>query len=478
MASAKKRKADQDAEQRSIPNHDVDAKPHHTAVAYIRQPDDDSSAPASDSDPDYEEEEEDVRKLVAPLDTEQLVSLLVSAAARDPVTLASIRTLSDLDPAHRKLFIHSLGWETSSDSLRAAYARYGEIEECRVVADRTTGRSKGYGFVLFRERSSARRALRHPNKLIDNRMTTCQLASAGPSQNVNRSTRSNHSPNPNSSDNLPRKIYVGNLHGDIDGRRLLAFFSQYGEIEEGPIGFDRQTGKAKGFALFVFRTVEGARKALEEPIKNFEGYSLVCQKATDSNKGRASVTTNNASGVNAAPSNAAVNMGGFNVPAYGGQINPSDMGLAQQAALLGQGLVGQGMPMNAALLAMLAAAGQNPAAFGINPAMLASLNPALLGALGTGVSPSAVTPAAMQQQPGPVPNFGMGSSAYQNVGFQCPPGYQGPPGFQGAAGFQGTPPPGTQQVGAGSSSSYQGSNLAQAGMQRSTMGPMSGYGHH
>ncbi|KAK8936297.1 hypothetical protein KSP39_PZI014173 [Platanthera zijinensis] len=38
------------------------------------------------------------------------------------------------------------------------------------------------------------------------------------------------------------------------------------------------------------------------------------------------------------------------------------MGLAQQAAMFGQGLIGQGMPMKT---------GQNPAAFNINPAMLA-----------------------------------------------------------------------------------------------------------
>ncbi|KAK8942181.1 Mitogen-activated protein kinase 10 [Platanthera guangdongensis] len=50
----------------------------------------------------------------------------------------------------------------------------------------------------------------------------------------------------------------------------------------------------------------------------------------------------------------------------------SDMGLAKHAAMFGQGLIGQGMPMKTALLAMLAAAGQNPATFIINPAMLAA----------------------------------------------------------------------------------------------------------
>ncbi|KAG0503788.1 hypothetical protein HPP92_003860 [Vanilla planifolia] len=259
-------------------------------------------------------------------------------------------------------------------------------------------------------------------------MTTCQLASLGQTQNCYPIVSNNHNPNPkpnpNTGDNLPRKIYVGNVHADIDGRRLHAFFSQYGEIEEGPIGFDRSTGKPKGFALFVYRTVEGARKALEEPNKIFEGHELNCQKATDSNKGRSLASANSkfSGGSVAEPPNTAMNVGGFNASSYGGQVTPSDMGLAQQAAILGQGILGQGMPMNAAVLAMLAAAGQNPSAFGINPAMLATLNPAFAGALGVGVSQTAVSPAAMAQQQGALPLQGyvMGSSGYQNVGFQAP----------------------------------------------------------
>ncbi|PKA60481.1 Heterogeneous nuclear ribonucleoprotein 1 [Apostasia shenzhenica] len=483
MASAKKRKAEQEADQVSYPNHNVDGKPHSSVVEYIRQPDDDGGDAASESDADYqEEEEEDVCKLLEPLSVEQITSLLVSAAARDPDTLAEIRSLADLDPAHRKLFVHGLGWETTSDALRSVFARYGELDECRVVVDRATGRSKGYGFVLYRHRSSARRALRNPQKLIDNRMTACQLASAGPTQNPNTYPSSNPNPNAISGDNLPRKIYVGNVHADIDGRRLHTFFSQYGEIEEGPIGFDRHTGKPKGFALFVYRTVEGARKALEEPQKNFEGHLLVCQKATDSNKARGSTAASNNSGVPAsAPSNASTNMGGYNASAFGSHVTPSDIGLAQQAAMFGQGLLGQGMPVNAAFLAMLAAAGQNPAAFGITPAMLASLNPSLAGAFGAGVSTAAVPQATMSQQPGALSmqGYGMGSSGYQTVGFQGPSAFQGPPGFQGPPAFQGSATSGgAQQAGSGSGSSYQGGNLGQSAMQRSGMGHMSGYGHH
>ncbi|XP_020580952.1 UBP1-associated protein 2B-like [Phalaenopsis equestris] len=474
MAAPKKRKAEQDAG-RSLPNQDTDTNLNHTPVKYIRQPDDNAGAGPSESDEDYEDEEEDFGKLLEPLSNDQLITLLVSAAARDPATLSEIHALADVDPSHRKLFVHGLDWNTTSDGLSAAFSRYGEIVESRVVFDRSTARSKGYGFILFRHRSSARRALREPRKLIDTRMASCQLASNGPTT-PNPNTSNNHNPNlnPSHGDSLNRKIYVGNVHSDIDGRRLHAFFSQYGEIEEGPLGFDRHTGKSKGFAIFLYKTPEGAKKALEEPSKNFEGHHLVIQKATDSHKAKISAPVSNDAGGSAviAP-NVPPSYVGYNGSVYGGQVAQSDMGMAQHAALLGQGLLGQAMPGNAAVLAMLAAAGQNQAAFGITPAMLASLNPALAMALAAGAAPAALPQAAgaMSQQQGtvPIPGYPSAGSGYRHIGFQGPSAFQGSPGYQSAPGLLGNTP----QVGA-----HHRGNTGHTAVQRSSMGSMSGYGLH
>ena len=47
----------------------------------------------------------------------------------------------------KKLFVGSLAWATDSAGLRAAFERFGEIEEAQVISDRETGRSRGFGFV-------------------------------------------------------------------------------------------------------------------------------------------------------------------------------------------------------------------------------------------------------------------------------------------------------------------------------------------
>ncbi|MGD8863298.1 MAG: hypothetical protein PVI30_25015 [Myxococcales bacterium] len=52
----------------------------------------------------------------------------------------------------------SLSWDTNQDSLRAAFERFGSLDDVAVIADRETGRSRGFGFVTFAEPNDARTA--------------------------------------------------------------------------------------------------------------------------------------------------------------------------------------------------------------------------------------------------------------------------------------------------------------------------------
>lgn len=243
-------------------------------------------------DSTHPEEDEDndpvsLQQLLEPFSKEQLLFLLRDAAVTHPDILVSIRRTADDDPAHRKIFVHGLGWNATAETLTDAFLQFGEIEDCKAVVDKISGRSKGYGFILFRHRSSARRALMEPQKKIGNKMTSCQLASAGPPPFPAPSLVPPTLPTPPTfpvSELTQRKIYVSNVGADIDPQKILQFFSKFGEIEEGPLGLDKVTGKPRGFCLFVYKNAESAKKALEEPHRNFEGHILHCQKAIDGPK--------------------------------------------------------------------------------------------------------------------------------------------------------------------------------------------------
>ena len=55
------------------------------------------------------------------------------------------------DTTWTKLFVGGLPYHTTDKSLREHFEVYGEIEEAVVITDRSTGKSRGYGFVSIRE---------------------------------------------------------------------------------------------------------------------------------------------------------------------------------------------------------------------------------------------------------------------------------------------------------------------------------------
>jgi RNA recognition motif-containing protein len=62
-----------------------------------------------------------------------------------------------------KLFVGGLSWNTTSDELRGAFAKFGPIQEATVIMDRTTGRSRGFGFVSFENAADAAEAVKTMN---------------------------------------------------------------------------------------------------------------------------------------------------------------------------------------------------------------------------------------------------------------------------------------------------------------------------
>ncbi|XP_078165905.1 uncharacterized protein LOC144560549 isoform X2 [Carex rostrata] len=83
------------------------------------------------------------------------------------------------DTTYTKVFVGGLAWETKSDALRQHFEQYGDILEAVVITDKNSGRSKGYGFVTFRDPESARKACVDPTPVIDGRRANCNLASLG-----------------------------------------------------------------------------------------------------------------------------------------------------------------------------------------------------------------------------------------------------------------------------------------------------------
>jgi heterogeneous nuclear ribonucleoprotein A1/A3 len=76
-----------------------------------------------------------------------------------------------------KLFIGGLAWTTDEAGLQDAFGKYGQVLSARVIMDRQTNRSKGYGFVTFASREEAEQAVQGLNgQDLDGRTIRCDFA--------------------------------------------------------------------------------------------------------------------------------------------------------------------------------------------------------------------------------------------------------------------------------------------------------------
>ncbi|XP_047944591.1 UBP1-associated protein 2C-like [Salvia hispanica] len=216
---------------------------------------------------------EELRALLDPLAKPQLVDILARAGSQYPSIAEEIKSVASADPALRKLFVRGLAWNTTSETLCAAFIEHGEIEEGAVIYDKVTGKSRGYGFVTFKDMESAQTALKAPSKMIDGRMAVCNLASEGLSSN---------SVTP---DQAQRKLYVGGLSPETTSEMLLAFFSRHGDIEEGSVAYEKETNKSRGFGFVTYKTVEAAKRAIDDPQKLLGGRNITA-KLADNYKGK------------------------------------------------------------------------------------------------------------------------------------------------------------------------------------------------
>ncbi|KAJ6396773.1 hypothetical protein OIU77_021739 [Salix suchowensis] len=185
---------------------------------------------------------EEIRKILEPFTKDQLLDIIQSATLHHSDILNSVRSVADGDISLRKLFIRGLSSETTSDTLRILFSAFGELEEAIVIHDKNTSKSKGFGFITFKHVDSAMLSIREPSKKIDGRITVTQLASN----------------NSSTGDVSLRKVYVGNVPFEITSER--------------------------DFAFLIYKSEDGAKAAIADPMKNIDGHQVVCKLAVDNKR--------------------------------------------------------------------------------------------------------------------------------------------------------------------------------------------------
>lgn len=87
------------------------------------------------------------------------------------------------------IFVAKLSYQTTEDSLRELFEEYGTVDSAKIIFDKDTGRSKGYGFVEMPDDSEGQKAIDELNEsVVDGRNIVVKKARP-PQRDNNRNSR-------------------------------------------------------------------------------------------------------------------------------------------------------------------------------------------------------------------------------------------------------------------------------------------------
>lgn len=172
--------------------------------------------------------------------------------------------------SHFTIFVGDLATEVDDETLREAFSAYESLSDARIMWDMTTGRSRGYGFVSFVERSDAEAALEEmPGRWLGSRCIRCNWANQKQTMPTTPIEVLATGPASQKLDVAQQfaivglqahytvtTIYVGNLAIDTDMSDLKPLFDAYGGAIEIKMHCNR------GFAFVRLSSHEWATSAI------------------------------------------------------------------------------------------------------------------------------------------------------------------------------------------------------------------------
>ncbi|OVA06612.1 RNA recognition motif domain [Macleaya cordata] len=177
------------------------------------------------------------------------------------------------DGADFTIFVGDLASDVTDYTLQETFrSHYTSVKGAKVVTDRTTGRSKGYGFVRFGDENEQMRAMTEMNGMF----CSTRPMRIGPASNKKTiGGQQQHQQHPkaaypstqgtqNESDPNNTTIFVGGLDSNVTDDHLRQVFSQFGELVHVKI----PVGKRCGFVQFANRA------CAEEALLMLQGTQL------------------------------------------------------------------------------------------------------------------------------------------------------------------------------------------------------------
>ncbi|XP_023837746.1 ELAV-like protein 2 [Salvelinus sp. IW2-2015] len=193
-------------------------------------------------------------QVIAAMETQLSNRLTCNNTSNGPSTIShncsSPVESGSIEDSKTNLIVNYLPQNMTQEELKSLFGSIGEIESCKLVRDKITGQSLGYGFVNYMDPKDAEKAINTLNGLRL-QTKTIKVSYARPSSASIRDAN----------------LYVSGLPKTMTQKELEQLFSQYGHIITSRILVDQVTGVSRGVGFIRFdRRIEA-----EQAIKCLNG---------------------------------------------------------------------------------------------------------------------------------------------------------------------------------------------------------------
>ncbi|XP_052205838.1 heterogeneous nuclear ribonucleoprotein 1 [Diospyros lotus] len=166
--------------------------------------------------------------------------------------------------SERKLVVLGIPWDVDTDGLRDYMSKFGELEDCIVMKERSTGRSRGFGYVTFTSVEDAKNALSSEH-FLGNRMLEVKIAT--PKEEMRAQSKK------------ITRIFVARIPPSVTEAAFRSHFEQYGDITDLYMPKDPRTKGHRGIGFITFESAESVDNLMAESHE-LGGSTVVVDRAT------------------------------------------------------------------------------------------------------------------------------------------------------------------------------------------------------
>ncbi|KAG0579799.1 hypothetical protein KC19_4G124000 [Ceratodon purpureus] len=188
----------------------------------------------------------------------------------------------------RKLVVLGIPWDIDTEGLRQYMLKFGELDDVIVMKDRSTGRSRGFGYVTFAAVEDAKKAVSTQHSLngrmLEVKVATPKEEMKPPAKKITR-------------------VFVARIPPSVTDENFRSYFEKYGTLTDAYMPKDQGSKAHRGIGFVTFENPESVDRLMNE-THELGGSTIAVDRATpkeDGNKswGRGFHGGNSNSGSNA-----------------------------------------------------------------------------------------------------------------------------------------------------------------------------------